>query len=124
MTRPILLALTTLLVSGCQGLEPITLKKGGSDTGADTGTSGSVIVGDLEIAPAEVSFGVVGLAETATQTVVLSNLGEDDLIVRQASIDGDSQFNVSAATGLPVFTIRSFVSWFQSSLAPDRFPLP
>lgn len=32
--------------------------------------------------------------------------------------------DVRAATGLPVFSIRSFVSWFQSALAPARFPLP
>lgn len=32
--------------------------------------------------------------------------------------------DVRAATRLPVFSIRSFVCWFQSSLAPARFPLP
>lgn len=32
--------------------------------------------------------------------------------------------DVRAATGLPVFSIRSFVCWFQSSLVPARFPLP
>jgi Asp/Glu/hydantoin racemase len=32
--------------------------------------------------------------------------------------------DVRAATGLPVFSVRSFVCWFQSSLAPARFPTP
>ncbi len=30
--------------------------------------------------------------------------------------------DIRAATGLPVFTIESFVSWFQSGLAPRRYP--
>lgn len=29
-----------------------------------------------------------------------------------------------AATGLPVFTIESFVTWFQAGLVPRRFPRP
>jgi Asp/Glu/hydantoin racemase len=32
--------------------------------------------------------------------------------------------DVRAVTGLPVFSIRSFVCWFQSALAPARFPPP
>ena len=32
--------------------------------------------------------------------------------------------DIRAATGLPVFSIESFVTWFQSGLAPRRFPLP
>jgi len=32
--------------------------------------------------------------------------------------------DVRRVTGLPVFSIRSFVCWFQSSLAPARFPDP
>lgn len=32
--------------------------------------------------------------------------------------------DIGAATGLPVFTIESFVSWFQSGLSPRRYPLP
>lgn len=31
---------------------------------------------------------------------------------------------IRAATGVPVFSIHSFVSWFQSSLVPRTFPLP
>lgn len=31
--------------------------------------------------------------------------------------------DIRAATGLPVFTIESFVTWFQSGLAPRRFAL-
>ena len=30
--------------------------------------------------------------------------------------------DISAATGLPVFTMESFVSWFQSGLMPRRYP--
>ncbi|MEC3861694.1 aspartate/glutamate racemase family protein [Mesobacterium sp. TK19101] len=30
--------------------------------------------------------------------------------------------DVAQATGLPVFTIHSFISWFQSGLRPRRFP--
>lgn len=32
--------------------------------------------------------------------------------------------DIRAATGLPVFSIASFVSWFHSALVPPRFPLP
>jgi len=32
--------------------------------------------------------------------------------------------DMRAATGLPVFTIESFVTWFQSGLSPRRFPVP
>lgn len=32
--------------------------------------------------------------------------------------------DIRAATGLPVFSIESFVGWFQSGLAPRRFALP
>ncbi len=32
--------------------------------------------------------------------------------------------DIRAATGLPVFTIESFVSWFQSGLSPRRYPAP
>ena len=31
--------------------------------------------------------------------------------------------DIRAATGLPVYTMASFVTWFQSGLAPARFPL-
>jgi Asp/Glu/hydantoin racemase len=31
--------------------------------------------------------------------------------------------DIRAATGLPVFTIESFVTWFQSGLSPRRYPL-
>lgn len=32
--------------------------------------------------------------------------------------------DIRAATGLPVFTIESFVSWFQSGLLPRKYPAP
>ncbi len=32
--------------------------------------------------------------------------------------------DIRKATGLPVFSIESFVTWFQSGLAPRRYPLP
>lgn len=32
--------------------------------------------------------------------------------------------DIRAATGLPVFSIHSFITWFQSSLVPRRFPDP
>ncbi|MCV2865529.1 aspartate/glutamate racemase family protein [Defluviimonas sp. WL0075] len=32
--------------------------------------------------------------------------------------------DIRRATGLPVYSMFSFVSWFQSSLAPPRFPAP
>jgi hypothetical protein len=31
--------------------------------------------------------------------------------------------DVRKATGLPVYSIYSFISWFQSGLVPKRFPL-
>ncbi len=32
--------------------------------------------------------------------------------------------DIRAATGLPVFSIETFVGWFQASLVPRRFPAP
>jgi len=32
--------------------------------------------------------------------------------------------DIRTATGLPVFSIESFVTWFQSGLSPRRFPAP
>ncbi len=32
--------------------------------------------------------------------------------------------DIRAATGVPVFSIESFVSWFQSGLSPRRYPAP
>ncbi|MEM7719877.1 MAG: aspartate/glutamate racemase family protein [Pseudomonadota bacterium] len=32
--------------------------------------------------------------------------------------------DIQAVTGLPVFSIESFVTWFQSGLVPRRFPTP
>ena len=32
--------------------------------------------------------------------------------------------DIRVATGLPVFSIHNFVSWFQASLVPPRFPAP
>ncbi|MEM7473107.1 MAG: aspartate/glutamate racemase family protein [Pseudomonadota bacterium] len=32
--------------------------------------------------------------------------------------------DIRAATGLPVFTIESFISWFQSGIAPRTYPAP
>lgn len=31
--------------------------------------------------------------------------------------------DIAGATGLPVFSMESFVSWFQSGLVPRRHPL-
>ena len=31
--------------------------------------------------------------------------------------------DIRRVTGLPVFSIQSFVTWFQSGLMPKRYPL-
>ena len=89
------------LIMGCQGLEPITIKKGNPDTGLDSGTPNVVQLGDLRIEPASVAFGVVALESTATQSIVVSNTGSDELIVRQAALEGDDTFSVSSTTSFP-----------------------
>jgi hypothetical protein len=91
----------SLLACGCQGLEPIDLTKGQGQGGTDTGGANVVQLGDLRIEPATISFGVVGLEDVVGETVVLTNTGSDDLIVRQTSIDGDAEFTVSSTTSLP-----------------------
>ena len=32
--------------------------------------------------------------------------------------------DIRAATGLPTFTMESFVTWFQSGLVPRQYPVP
>ncbi len=92
-----------LLAVACQGLGPLDkLVDSGTSGPADTDETDIVQLGDLRIEPGTVAFGVVGLGEVASQSVVLSNTGEDDLIVRQATLDGDAQFTVSTSTGLPI----------------------
>ena len=86
---------------GLPGLEPITIKKGNPDTGLDSGTPNVVQLGDLRIEPASVAFGVVALESTATQSIVVSNTGSDELIVRQAGLEGDDTFSVSSTTSFP-----------------------
>jgi|GEM_PF-1281383 len=96
-----LLLLLPWLAVGCQGLEPLP-KLTDSGKSTDTGTSDVVQLGDLRIEPGEVGFGVVALNEEASKSVVLTNTGTDALIVRQASLSGDSQFSASTTTTLPL----------------------
>ncbi len=101
MQLPRSLFLMSLFTCACQGLEPIDLTKGQGAGGTDTGDSDVVQLGDLRIEPATVAFGVVGLGEVASESVVLTNTGSDELIVRQTSIEGDPEFAVSSTTSLP-----------------------
>lgn len=97
-----LLFVSTALIVGCQGLEPITIKKGNTDTGLDSGTPNIVQIGDLRIEPGSVAFGIVALESTATESIVVSNTGSDELIVRQTDLEGDDTFSVSSTTSFPI----------------------
>lgn len=97
-----LIFVSTALIVGCQGLEPITIKKGNTDTGLDSGTPNIVQIGDLRIEPGSVAFGIVALESTATESIVVSNTGSDELIVRQTDLEGDDTFSVSSTTSFPI----------------------
>jgi hypothetical protein len=101
MQKTHLLALLSCTAVACQGLEPLPKDR---DTGASTDTAASDVVqlGDLRIDPGTVRFGVVGLGEEAVKSVVMTNTGSDALIVRQVSLNGDSQFGVSTTSTLPL----------------------
>jgi len=93
-----LLLLVPLLGLGCQGLEPLPKIGDSGATGGGEGSSDVVELGDLRIAPGSVNFGVVGLGEESVQTVVLTNTGTDAIILRQATLEGDSPFQYSTST--------------------------
>lgn len=103
MRTRLLIMLAPAWLSACQGLEPLpkATDSGGAD-GAGSDDDGTVQLGDLRIEPGTVEFGVVGLGVEESQTVVLSNTGEEAIIVRQASLDGDAQFEVKSTTTLPL----------------------
>jgi len=76
---------------------------------------------------------VLGRLKSGSFTYELDNGGQIAVAVsidheaRSAKIDftGSSMIpyaaDVAAATGLPVFSMESFVTWFQSGLIPRRF---
>ncbi len=57
------------------------------------------------------------------QAALALQSAHDDLgaIVLECTNMGPYAADISAATGLPVFSIISFISWFQSGLVPRRF---
>lgn len=97
------LMLTVGLASAGCGLEPLPkLGETGSPGSTDTGASGVVELGALRIEPAPLAFGVVPLDEQAVQSVILTNTGEDPLIVRQANLVEEGAFEIVATTTLPL----------------------
>ncbi len=83
--------IVVLLATGC-GLQPL----GGDDKGSaseDTGYD-EVSIGGLVATPANLDFGDVGIAETATLDVLLSNSGEEALMVQEPLVTGDFGFEV------------------------------
>jgi len=84
--------IVVLLTTGCTGLQPLggdDKGSGGEDTGSD-----EVSIGGLVATPASLDFGDVGIAETATLDVLLSNSGEEALIVQEPLVTGDFGFEV------------------------------
>ena len=119
MHNPRLTLLVAFVATACQGLEPITLKKGGKDSGMDSGAPNVVQLGDLRIEPATVAFGIVPLNDTASDSIVLSNTGSDELIFRQSTLEGDSQFAVTSATSFPAQLAGGEEIIFELSFTPD-----
>ena len=94
------LTVIAALACGC-GLDPLPKLKDSGASAVDSGQSNVIQLGDLRIEPAELAFGVAALNEQATDTVLLSNTGDDAIIVRQANLDGDEAFEIVSTTTLP-----------------------
>jgi len=97
----LLLAALTALSVGC-GLDPLPKLTDSGSSDVDSGQSDVVQLGDLRIEPATLAFGVAPLEEQAADSVVLTNTGDDAIIVRQASLEGDAAFEVISTTTLPI----------------------
>jgi hypothetical protein len=93
------LAFVALVMPGC-GLGPLTLKDSGATTAETDGNA--VLLGDLRIEPAELSFGEVALSDTSVRAVVLQNTGSEAVVVRRAQLDGDAAFAIESSTALPL----------------------
>jgi len=97
----LLLAAFAALSTGC-GLDPLPKLSDSGKAGQDSGQSDVVQLGDLRIEPAVLAFGVQPLDAQAADSVVLTNTGDDAIIIRQASLDGHVAFEVISTTTLPI----------------------
>ncbi|MEL6349198.1 MAG: choice-of-anchor D domain-containing protein [Myxococcota bacterium] len=80
---------------GC-GLSP----EAGQDTGGLAVDTNILMIGDVQISPATVSFGAVKPGGSSTVDVVLTNLGDDVVNLSSAYLEGDPNFTM-AATAAP-----------------------
>jgi hypothetical protein len=94
------LTVIAALACGC-GLDPLPKLKDSGASSVDSGQSNVVQLGDLRIEPATLAFGVAALNEQATDSVLLSNTGDNAIIVRQAYLEGDATFELISSTTLP-----------------------
>ena len=78
-----------LLLGGC-GLDSMNA----SDTGSAT-------FGELSISPSTMDFGYVEPGESATDSFVIQNLGNDPVALRGLGVVGSSAFNVTTASQVP-----------------------
>ena len=78
-----------LLLGGC-GLDSM-----------NTSDTGSATFGELSISPASMDFGYVEPGESAQDSFVIINQGNDPIALRGLGVVGSSAFNVTATTQVP-----------------------
>lgn len=83
-----------LLLVGCGGLTPLNGEAPAVD---DTGTS-EVSLGALTASPATLDFGEVLIGSTATESITLTNGGEEALILKEPLVTGDYGFEVDTTS--------------------------
>jgi hypothetical protein len=85
--------LSVPLVVGCTGGLADYPGEGALDSSAP-GVTGGYQLGDLAISAESIDFGTVAPGEEAIETLVLSNVGQEAVEVKQAALEGDYVFTV------------------------------
>lgn len=83
-----------LLLAGCGGLTPLGDGVPATD---DTGSS-EVSLGALTASPATLAFGEVLIGSTATESITLSNGGDEPLVLKEPLVTGDYGFEVDTTS--------------------------
>jgi len=96
-----------LLLAGC-GLNPISKAPGPDDSG-DVNVDDFLMIGDIRVSPATLSFGAVLLNSDDTIEVTLTNLGDAEAELSSAYLEGDTAFGITTTAPEAIVTGGSAV---------------
>ncbi len=114
---PLMLPLVAVL-GGC-GLDPLKL---GNDTNGGPGTEddGAVMLGDLRISPATLDFGSQSLSSAGELVLVVEQTGDDPVVFRRTQLEGDSAFEITDQTALPIEMAKGDEVLITVAFSPDE----